>query len=88
MILLWAFIIAADILALAAGVQAVSLLRSRDEQIARLDSRVVITEQDAKLLQNQMNAKDVLLEQARQWIKARMVNTAAATPSAAPASQK
>jgi hypothetical protein len=88
MILLWAFIIAADILALAAGVQAVSLLRSRDEQIARLDSRVVIMEQDAKLLQNQMNAKDVLLEQARQWIKARMVNTAAATPSAAPASQK
>jgi hypothetical protein len=48
----------------------------------------VIMEQDAKLLQNQMNAKDVLLEQARQWIKARMVNTAAATPSAAPASQK
>jgi hypothetical protein len=88
MILLWAFIIAADILALAAGAQAVSLLRSRDEQIARLDSRVVTMEQDAKLLQNQMNAKDVLLEQARQWIKARMVNTAAATPSAAPADQK
>jgi hypothetical protein len=59
--LLWAFIVASTVLALAAGAQAVSLLRARDAWIAQLQGRMTVMDGDAKVMRNQLEAEKILL---------------------------
>jgi hypothetical protein len=77
MILLWAFIVAAAVLPLAAGAQAVALLRTKDTRIARLYGDVAAMQNDTQQLHNQLDATRILLKQAQEWIRAKATQEAA-----------
>lgn len=87
MILLWSLLIAANILAIAAGAQAVALLRARDGLVAQLQGRVEMVSADLERTEKQVEAQKILLIQAQSWMQAIRKPPAdnAAAPAPAPA---
>jgi hypothetical protein len=90
MILLWSFLVAAGLLIVCAGAQAVSLLREREAQIVQIQGQVTVMNDDTQRMRKQLEAEKILLRQAQQWIAAKQtaVNAAATPPSVQPATQK
>lgn len=83
MILLWSLLIAANILAVAAGAQAVALLRARDGLVAQLQGRVEMVSADLERTEKQVEAQKILLIQAQSWMQA--IRKPPADNAAAPA---
>ena len=85
MILLWALIVAAELATIAAGAQAVHLLRKRDSRISWLQTQIDTQKTTIDSTQKQLDAQKILLQQAEAWLDAERAKLNLPAPPASPA---
>ena len=64
MILLWALIVAAELAIIAAGAQAVRLMRNQDGRISWLQTQMTAKDEQVASTQRQLDVHKLLLQQA------------------------
>ena len=84
MILLWALIVAAELATIAAGAQAVHLLRKRDSRISWLQTQIDTEKAASASTQKQLDAQKILLQQAEAWLDAERAKLNPPAPPASP----
>jgi len=85
MLLLWSLLVAGEILVIAAGAQAVRLMRNQDAKISWLQTQIDTQKTTIDSTQKQLDAQKILLQQAEAWLNAERAKLNPPVPSASPA---